>query len=90
VSLLISSSYLWSEGQNRILRTFGPKRDEIMGGWREFRKLRNLYSLPDVIRMTVKEDEMGRACNTRERRAMHRVLVEKLKKKTTRTQVGGY
>jgi hypothetical protein len=52
VSVLISSSCPWSEGENRILRTFGPKRDEIMGGWREFHKIHNLYSLPDIIRMT--------------------------------------
>jgi hypothetical protein len=48
----IISSYLWSEGQNKILRTFGHKRDEIMRGWRELHKLHNLYSLQDIIRIT--------------------------------------
>jgi hypothetical protein len=33
--------------ENRVLRRiFGPKRDEVIGGWRELHdeKLRNLYS----------------------------------------------
>jgi hypothetical protein len=35
--------------KNRVLkRIFGPKRDEVTGGWR---KLHNLYSSPSIIRM---------------------------------------
>jgi hypothetical protein len=35
--------------ENRVLRRiFGPKRDEVTGGWR---KLHNLYSSPSIIRM---------------------------------------
>jgi hypothetical protein len=32
--------------QNRVLRRiFGPKRDEVMGGWRKYNEeLHNLYS----------------------------------------------
>jgi hypothetical protein len=32
---------------------FGPKRDEVMGGWRELHNedLRELYSSPSIIRM---------------------------------------
>jgi hypothetical protein len=40
--------------ENRVLRgIFGPKRDEVMGGWRKLhnKKLHNLYSLPSIIRM---------------------------------------
>jgi hypothetical protein len=34
--------------ENRVLRRiFGPKRDEVTGGWR---KLHNLYSSPSIIR----------------------------------------
>jgi hypothetical protein len=44
--------------ENRVLRRiFGPKRDEVTGGWRN---LHNLYFSPNVIRV---EDEMGRECS---------------------------
>jgi hypothetical protein len=41
--------------ENRVLkRIFGPKRDEVIGGWRNLHneELHNLYSLPSTIRMT--------------------------------------
>jgi hypothetical protein len=36
-----------------VLRIFGPKRDEIIGGWRKLynEELRNLYSSSNTIRM---------------------------------------
>jgi hypothetical protein len=39
--------------ENRVLRRiFGPKRDEIIGGWRKLHnEVHNLYSSPSVIRM---------------------------------------
>ncbi|PNF23443.1 hypothetical protein B7P43_G09115 [Cryptotermes secundus] len=40
--------------ENRVLRRiFGPKRDEVTGGWRKLRneELHNLYSSPSIIRM---------------------------------------
>jgi hypothetical protein len=40
--------------ENRMLRRiFGPKRDDVMGGWRKLHneELHNLYSSPSVIRM---------------------------------------
>jgi hypothetical protein len=40
--------------ENRELRgIFGPKRDEVTGGWRKLHheELRNLYSSPNTIRM---------------------------------------
>jgi truncated hemoglobin YjbI len=38
--------------ENRVLRRiFGPKRDEVTGGWRKLHEeLHNLYSSPDIIR----------------------------------------
>jgi hypothetical protein len=39
---------------NRVLRRIpGPKRDEIIGNWRQLHneELPNMYCLPDVIRM---------------------------------------
>jgi hypothetical protein len=40
--------------ENRVLRRiFGPKRDEVTGGWRELHneELHNLYSSPSIIRI---------------------------------------
>jgi hypothetical protein len=40
--------------ENRVLkRIFGPKRDEVIGGWRKLHneELHNLYSSPNVIRL---------------------------------------
>jgi hypothetical protein len=40
--------------EKRVLRRiFGPKRDEMVGGWRKLHneELHNLYSSPNIIRM---------------------------------------
>jgi hypothetical protein len=40
--------------EKRMLRRiFGPKRDEVKGGWRKLHneELHNLYSSPSIIRM---------------------------------------
>jgi hypothetical protein len=40
--------------ENRVLRRiYGPKRDEVTGGWRKLHneELHNLYSSPSIIRM---------------------------------------
>jgi hypothetical protein len=40
--------------ENRVLRRiFGPRRDEVTGGWRKLHneELHNLYSSPSIIRM---------------------------------------
>jgi hypothetical protein len=40
--------------ENRVpRRIFGPKRDEVKGGWRKLHneELHNLYSSPSVIKM---------------------------------------
>jgi hypothetical protein len=36
-----------------LRRIFGPKRDEVIGGWRELHneELHNLYGSPSIIRM---------------------------------------
>jgi hypothetical protein len=62
-----------------LRRIFGPKKDEVMGGWRELHdeELHNLYYSPSIIRK-VEEDEMVRhvARNGAERNA-YRILVGK-------------
>jgi hypothetical protein len=57
--------------ENRVLRRiFGPKRDEVTGGWR---KLHNDQ---------VKEDEIGGACSTNgEKRNAYKVLAGKPERK---------
>jgi hypothetical protein len=40
--------------ENRVLRRiFGPKRDEVTGGWRKLHneEFHNLYTSPSIIRM---------------------------------------
>jgi hypothetical protein len=41
------------EKLNRVLRIYGPKRDEVTGEWRKLRneELHDLYSLPSIIRI---------------------------------------
>jgi hypothetical protein len=51
--------------ENRVLRRiFGPKRDEVTGGWIKLynEELHNLYSSPSIIIMT-KSRRMGWARN---------------------------
>jgi hypothetical protein len=45
---------LREEHRPRVLRRiFGPKRDEVTGGWRKLpnKELHSLYSMPSIIRM---------------------------------------
>jgi hypothetical protein len=52
---------------NRVLRRiFGPKRDEVKGGWRKLHneELHSLYSSPSIIRMIKLKRMNGRACST--------------------------
>jgi hypothetical protein len=68
--------------ENRVLRRiFGPKRDEVIGGWRKLHngELHNLYSSPSIIRM-IKSKRMtlaGHVGCTREKLSIYRVLVGK-------------
>jgi hypothetical protein len=55
--------------ENRVLRRiFGPKTDEVRGGWRKLHneEFHNLYSSPSIIRMIKSRKMMGRACSTNE------------------------
>jgi hypothetical protein len=65
--------------ENRVLRRiFGPKRDEVTGGWRKLHneELHNMYYLPSIIGM-VKSKRMRWAGHlaTMEKRNAHRALV---------------
>jgi len=39
--------------ENRVLRLFGPKRDEVTGEWRKLHndELDDLYSAPNIVRI---------------------------------------
>jgi hypothetical protein len=53
--------------ENRVLRRiFGPRRDEVAGGWRKLleEELHNWFFSPSIISGQVKEDLMGRAFST--------------------------
>jgi hypothetical protein len=54
LSLTLREKYRLRLIENTVLRKiFGPKRDEVTGGWRKLfnDELHNLYSLPIIIRM---------------------------------------
>jgi hypothetical protein len=68
--------------ENSVLRReFGPKRDEVTGGWRKQRneELHSLYSSPSIIRM-IKSRRMrwtGHVARMGEKRNTYRKLVRK-------------
>jgi hypothetical protein len=65
---------------NKVLRRiFGPKRDEVTGGWRKLHneELRDLYSSPSIIKI-IKSKRMrwaGHAARMGEKRNAYRLLV---------------
>jgi hypothetical protein len=67
--------------ENKVLRrTFGPKRDDVMGEWRKLHneELRDLYSSPSIIRI-MKSKMMrwaGHVARMGEKRNAYRLLVE--------------
>jgi hypothetical protein len=68
--------------ENRVLRRiFGPKRDEVIGGWRKLHNegLHNLNSSPNIIRM-IKSKRMrwvGYVAYRGEMRNVYKILVGK-------------
>jgi hypothetical protein len=68
--------------ENRVLRKiFGPKRDEVIGGWRKLHneELHNLYCSQSIIRI-IKSRRMrwtGHVARMREKRNSYRILVGK-------------
>jgi hypothetical protein len=78
----IKEEHILRMSENRVLRRlFGPKRDEVTGGWRKLHKeeLHYLYSSPSVLRM-MKSRRMrwaGYVARMGEKRNAYRILVGK-------------
>jgi hypothetical protein len=71
--------------ENKVPRIFGPKRDELTGGWRKLHneELRDLYSSPSTIRI-IKSRRMrwaGHVARMGEKRNAYRLLVRKPEEK---------
>jgi hypothetical protein len=71
--------------ENRVLRIFGPKRDEVWGEWRKLHneELHSLYSSTDIVRQ-IKSRRMrwaGHAARMGEEINVYKVLVGKPKRK---------
>ena len=67
--------------ENRVLRIFGPKRDEVTGEWRKLHneELHYLYSSPNIVQV-IKSRRMrwvGHVARMGEGRGVYRVLVAK-------------
>jgi hypothetical protein len=61
-----------------LRRMFGPKRDEVTGGWRKLHneELHNLYSLRSIIKMTKSRIRWaGHVAEMEEKRNAYRILV---------------
>jgi hypothetical protein len=52
--------------ENRVLRRFGPKRDEVTGEWRMLHneELHDLYSSPSIVKIIKARIMMGGAYST--------------------------
>jgi hypothetical protein len=67
--------------ENKVLRIFGPRRDEVTGDWRRLHneELNDLYCSPNIVRV-IKSRRMrwaGHVTIMGEERAVYRVLVRK-------------
>jgi hypothetical protein len=80
-SLILREEHRLRMFENRVLRKiFGPKRDEVIGGWRKLRneELHNLYCSPSIIRITkARRMRWGHVARLGEKRYAFRILVGK-------------
>jgi hypothetical protein len=80
-SLALREEHRLGVFENRVLRIFGPKRDEVTGEWRKLynEELHDLYSSPSIIRI-IKARRMrwaGHVARMGEKRKAYRLLVGK-------------
>jgi hypothetical protein len=52
-SLTLREEHRLEVFENRVLRIFGPKREEVAGGWRRLHneELHKLYASPNIVRV---------------------------------------
>jgi hypothetical protein len=80
-SLILREEHRLRVLENRMLRIFGPKGDEVMGEWRKLHneELHDLYSSPNIIRI-IKSRRMrwaGRLARMGDKRNAYRLMVRK-------------
>jgi hypothetical protein len=65
--------------ENRVLRIFGPKRDEVTGEWRELHneELHDLYCSPNMVRVIKARRWAGHVARMGEGRGVYRGLMGK-------------
>jgi hypothetical protein len=81
--------YILRVFENRVLRRiFGPKRDEVTGGWRKLHNegLHNLYSSPNIIRMIKARETRWAGHVARMKMTAYRLLVGKPEETTRKTK----
>jgi hypothetical protein len=73
-----------------VLTTSGPKRDEMVDGWRKLhtKELHNLFSSPNRMIMSRKMIWAGHVAHTGEKRNAYRILVRKAGRKETNRKTG--
>jgi hypothetical protein len=79
-SLTLREEHRLGVFENRVLtRIFGPKRDEVTGGWRKLHneELHDLYSSPSIIRIIKARriSWLGHVARIGEKRNAYRLLV---------------
>jgi hypothetical protein len=77
--------------ENSVLRRiFGPKRDEMVGGWRKLHneELHKLYPSPNIIRMIKSRRMRCARCVARMGRRMHRGFSWVIQKERTNKKTG--
>jgi hypothetical protein len=80
-SLMLREEHRLRVFENRALRRiYGPKRDEVTGGWRKLHEeLHGLYSSPSIVRV-IKARRMrwtGHVAHIREVRGVYNIFVER-------------
>jgi hypothetical protein len=83
LSLTLREEHRLRVFENRVLRRiFGPKRDEVTGGWRKLHneELHGLYSLPGIVRVIKARSMrwMGHVVRMGEVRVAYNILVGRL------------
>jgi hypothetical protein len=78
-SLTLSEEHRLRVFQNRVLRTLGPKKDEVTREWRKLHNegLNDLYSSPSIVQVIKSRMRAGHAAHRGESRGVYRVLMGK-------------